>query len=75
MSTYCFFPNNVLFDLKNLNMKKSVFKHKHKTENCNWPDEIVADGTTYPPLFCQHTWTKSVPICVIYLWTAVSPTD
>lgn len=48
--------------------KTALIKNKRKTENFEWQNEIAADGTIYPPLFCHHTWTKSVPICVIYLF-------
>lgn len=47
--------------------KTTLIKNKRKTENFEWQNEIAADGTIYPPLFCHHTWTKSVPICVTYL--------
>lgn len=49
-------------------MKKVILKKK-PIDNCyDIPNnEISTDGRTYPPLFCRHTWTKSVPICVIYL--------
>jgi len=49
-------------------MKKTVFKNKHKVENYEGQEKISVDETlSYPPLFCFQTWTKSVPICVIYL--------
>lgn len=47
-------------------MKKSILKNKQNTENAECPNEIFANKKAYPPLFCVHTWTKSVPICVIY---------
>lgn len=48
-------------------MKKVMFKNKEKSKKCHvMTDETSADGMNYPLLFCSHTWTKSVPICVIY---------
>lgn len=46
-------------------MKKTRLKmnkyHAKNSENCT--DQISTDGV-HPPLFSNHTWTKSVPISV-----------
>lgn len=48
-------------------MRKTVLKNKQIVENCEDYEGIFENGTAlYPALFCLHTWTKSVPICVIY---------
>lgn len=53
-------------------MKKTtycMFTNKQTSEKANnCPNKNLQDDGIHPPLFCEHTWTKSVPICVIYLY-------
>lgn len=49
---------NITVNLKN---EQKVQIHKCQGGICE--EEIAL----YPPLFSLHTWTKTVPICVIHL--------
>lgn len=50
-------------------MKKLALKKKLTNNDYQLSNEASADASdTHPPLFCRHTWTKSVPFCVSFLF-------
>lgn len=54
--------------MKKNRLKKITYQTKN-SDKC--PDKLSTDGV-YPPLFCNHTWTKCVPISVNYLLTIIN---